>query len=57
MGSSRVNIVARSMHSMHLRGFPRDLTFLAEQMAPLEYAIAFVRAIEYCLGPSEESGA
>jgi len=52
-----VNIVARSMHSMHLRGFPRDLTFLVEQMAPLEYAIAFVRAIEYYLGPSEESGA
>jgi hypothetical protein len=42
---------------MHLTGFPRDLTFLVEQMAPLEHAIAFVRAIEYYLGPSEESSA
>ena len=53
-----MNIVARSMHSIHLRGFPRDLTFLVERMAPLEYAIAFVRAIKYHLGlPSEENSA
>ena len=52
-----MNIAARSMHSIHLRGFPRDLTCLVEQMAPLEYAIAFMRAIEYYLGPSEESSA
>ena len=52
-----MNIVARSMHSIHLRGFPRDLTCLVERMAPLEYAIAFVRAIEHYLGHSEESSA
>ena len=52
-----MNIVARSMHSTHLRGLPRDLTFLVEQMAPLENATAFVRTIEYYLGPSEESSA
>ena len=42
---------------MRLGGFPRDLTFLLEQMTPQVHALAFVRAIEYRLRPAEERGA
>jgi hypothetical protein len=45
------------MRSMRLRGFPRDLRLLVERMTPQEHAMALVRAIEYRLGPAEESSA
>jgi hypothetical protein len=45
------------MISMHLRGFPGDLKFLVEQMTLQEHGLALVRAIEYRLGPAEESSA